>query len=153
MICVSKILFFQWLSGIVALQTSIACHLSSKKRKLSEASESIEKGPSDVKSETSNEVDFKDIGIKKKHVASEDENFKDDTPKLKLNNALVNGVLNNHEQSCSDDTKVSDFNNSDCINGTSIPSRSSLISPKIQNGESDSLPGIDAELSEDAENL
>lgn len=146
-------MYFQWLSGLVALQTSIACHLTSKKRKLSAACEPVEMELSEIKSERPNVQSYEEKGFKMKSVESEPNNFKDDSSKLKSSsNLLVNGLSNNHDHDSSDSSEICKGSNTDCING-SLMSRSSYLLAKPQNGDSDSLMEMDVDLPECKESL
>lgn len=136
----------EWLSSIVALQTSIACHLSSKKRKLSETNDLLE---NEIKSEVENDGECYDTKIKK---TIQFKSFRAETIKSDANvDSHVNGLLDKHIPSSLDNNDSSECNSADGFNGTF--SRSSLEPFKIQNGDTYSLSELSPELSQASEKL
>ncbi|KAJ1524048.1 hypothetical protein ONE63_010588 [Megalurothrips usitatus] len=125
----------EWLSGIVALQTSIACHLSSKKRKNSETSDR-ENDPSAVMKSTNVECD--ETGRKRKTSTGADSNI----------DVISNGLSVNHEDSDQDSEGVEkSFKNN--INGNLNLLKLGLLPSKIHNGEAGLSMKMECELGTD----
>ncbi|KAK3913509.1 PHD finger protein 12 [Frankliniella fusca] len=125
----------EWLSGIVALQTSIACHLGSKRRKKSLNSEMVESQDS-VKAEMSDSKSCGNDTQQENHHLSFDDVLK--KPDL---NPISNGMLD-YRDSCSDikDVQVLNHNRTIGFNGTVQTVVSNAT--KIQNGNADNPLGI-----------
>ncbi|XP_034235871.1 PHD finger protein 12 [Thrips palmi] len=136
----------EWLSGIVALQTSIACHLSTKRRKMSQSSD-FRNQDAETLSGRSDESDG--IHIKKETIDTDLE-FKD----LK-GNTISNGLSDHSDQITleKEDVESSKTHNITGLNGSSTLAKVVTHASKIQNGDTDTIMEIDDESSEASDKI